>query len=121
MDWLEILTITGILGTGGGLAKLFEWILRRRRNEVDTEDAINAMAIRQLQAQMEQMSQQVTQYEKLAARYEELERKFNELQAQYNEVILENTKLKVRITQLEKAQKPPKRTNSRSKGGVAPG
>jgi uncharacterized protein (DUF3084 family) len=129
MDAFEYLKMAAALGAGGLLAKLLDKFLRWRRDDVETEDAINNMAIRQLQAQMEQMSQQVARYESLVARYEKLEIKFNTLQdehnnlkSEHNKVVLENTELKLRITQLEEAHgnhDKSERTNSRSKG-VAP-
>jgi regulator of replication initiation timing len=115
MDLLEYIKIAGALGAGGLFAKLLDKILRHRNDEVDAEDTINAMAIRQLQQQMAQMAQQV-------ARYEALEKKFNDLREKYNQVILENTQLKMRITELEKAQQPKNitSTNERPAQGVAP-
>jgi chromosome segregation ATPase len=99
MDITEYLKIAGALGLGGLLAKVIDKILSLRRDDVETEDAINAMAIRQLKQQMEQMAAQIERYEKLERMYEELKEK-------YNDVIVENTELKMRITQLEKAAIP---------------
>jgi predicted nuclease with TOPRIM domain len=56
---------------------------------------------------MEQMAAQI-------ARYEKLERMYEELQEKYNAVIVENTNLKMRITQLERAATPDESRNFRA-------